>query len=118
MAKRSLTGSKHNKPAADFEEMERSIPFQELLAAKRRFLIPSIILFFGLYLLFPILISYTNVLDKPAIGDISWTWIYALLLFVMTWVLATIYMKKAAGFDRMAEKVWKEEVHVEGRKAR
>ncbi|MBS4205430.1 DUF485 domain-containing protein [Lederbergia citrea] len=118
MAKGTLKGKKHNKQAVDFEEMERSIPFQELIFAKRKFLVPSIVLFFGLYLLFPILISYTNVLDKPAIGDISWTWIYALLLFVMTWVLATIYMKKAAGFDRMAEKVWKEEVHAEGRKAR
>ncbi|QED46684.1 DUF485 domain-containing protein [Cytobacillus dafuensis] len=97
------------KRGEDFEKIEQSSQFQELMAAKRKFLVPSIILFFGLYLLFPILISYTNLMDAPAIGEISWAWIYALLLFIMTWVMATIYMKKAAAFDHMAEKIWKED---------
>lgn len=101
----------------DFEKMVRSSQFNELMAAKKKFLVPSIIIFLGLYLLFPILISYTNALDKIAIGDISWAWVYALLLFVMTWVMATIYMKKSAVFDRMAEKVWKDE-ELERREAK
>lgn len=100
----------------DFEEIERSEQFQELLTAKRKFLIPSIIVFFGLYLLFPILISYTNWMDAPAIGDISWAWVYSLCLFVMTWVMATIYMKKAAELDRMAEKIWSDKA-LDRRKA-
>jgi len=102
-------GSGHKKMGGDFEGIVKSKDYKELLKAKRRFLIPSIIIFFGLYLLFPILISYTNILDTLAIGDISWAWIYALLLFVMTWTLATIYMKKATTFDKMAEKIWMEE---------
>ncbi|MCM3112477.1 DUF485 domain-containing protein [Lederbergia lenta] len=107
---------KQKKQVEDFEVIESSLPFRNLLAAKKRFLVPSIILFLTLYLIFPILISYTNVMDKPAIGDISWAWIYSGFLFVMTWVLATIYMRKAASFDKMAEDVWKE-ADVEGRKA-
>ncbi|MBS4192055.1 DUF485 domain-containing protein [Bacillus sp. FJAT-49705] len=115
MAKK-VSQSDLKKRGEDFEKIERSSQFQELMAAKRKFLVPSIIIFFGLYLLFPILISYTNIMDAPAIGDISWAWIYALLLFIMTWVMATIYMKKAATFDHMAEKIWKEE-DLDGREA-
>ncbi|MCJ8008362.1 DUF485 domain-containing protein [Lederbergia wuyishanensis] len=114
MAKTAFEGTKLKK-VEDFERIERSAPFQELLKAKRKFLVPSIILFVAFYLLFPILISYTDIMDRPAIGDISWAWIYALLLFVMTWTLATIYMKKAVKFDNMVEDVWKET--NEGRKA-
>nr|WP_325167498.1 DUF485 domain-containing protein [Lederbergia citri] len=113
MAKTAFERKKPNK-VVDFELIERSTPFQELLKAKKKFLVPSIILFVALYLLFPILISYTDIMDGPAIGDISWAWIYAFFLFVMTWVLATIYMKKAESFDKMAEDVWKEP--NEGRK--
>ncbi|MBY0123029.1 DUF485 domain-containing protein [Bacillus sp. S/N-304-OC-R1] len=93
----------------DFEEIASSPEFQALLTAKRKFLVPSIIIFFGLYLLFPILISYTNWMEAPAIGDISWAWIYSLFLFIMTWTMATLYMRKSAELDRLAEKVWSEE---------
>ncbi len=75
---------------------------------KKRFLIPSTFLFLGLYILFPLIISYTNVLNSSFIGDISWSWVYALGLFVMTWILVTVYMKKAAEFDRMATDTLKE----------
>ncbi|MBS4219602.1 DUF485 domain-containing protein [Bacillus sp. FJAT-49711] len=103
------------KKMQDFERIEKSASFQELLKAKRKFLVPSIILFIGLYLLFPILISYTDFMDRPAIGDISWAWLYAFFLFVLTWTLATLYMRKAAIFDRLAEDVLKDA--DEGRKA-
>jgi uncharacterized membrane protein (DUF485 family) len=86
----------------DFEAIEASAGFRELVKKKKKFLLSSTILFLGLYILFPLIISYTNVLDASFIGDISWSWVYALGLFVMTWILVTVYMKKAAEFDRMA----------------
>jgi len=92
----------------DFEEIEASSSFQELMKKKKAFLVPSTILFLGLYILFPVLISYTTILEASFIGDISWSWVYALGLFVMTWILVTVYMKKAAGFDRMANDTLKE----------
>lgn len=104
---KKVNGNKNK--GVDFEGIVSTKEYKALVAAKKKFLVPSVILFFGLYLLFPILISYTNALDAPAIGDISWAWIYALLLFVMTWTLATIYMKKSASFDHMAENVCKDD---------
>lgn len=117
MGKAVQKGNRNKEKGEDFEEIVRTSQFKELMAAKKSFLVPSIIVFLGLYLLFPILISYTNALDRSAVGDISWAWVYALLLFIMTWVMATIYMKKSAMFDRMAEKVWKEE-EMERREAK
>ena len=92
----------------DYQAIEASQKFRELMSKKKRFLIPSTILFLGLYILFPLIISYSDVLNNSFMGDISWSWIYALGLFVMTWVLVTIYMRKAAQFDRMAEDALKE----------
>jgi len=95
-------------PAVDYAEAARSESFQALLAAKRRFLIPATVFFLTFYFLLPILTSYTHVLENPAIGKISWAWIYAGAQFVMTWVMAGLYVRKAAEFDRMADAANKE----------
>lgn len=41
-------------------------------------------------------------------GDIPWVWVFAFGLFAMTWILVTVYMKRAAKFDQMAEETLKE----------
>ncbi|WP_203333993.1 DUF485 domain-containing protein [Planococcus beigongshangi] len=92
----------------DFEEIERSESFKDLMKKKKQFLIPTTILFLGLYLLFNVVISYTNWLDAPFVGDIPWVWVFAFGLFAMTWILVTVYMKRAAKFDQMAEETLKE----------
>jgi len=86
----------------DFEAIEESAGFRELMRKKKAFLIPTTVLFLGLYLLFNIIISYTDLLDATFIGDISWVWVFAFGLFAMTWILVTVYMKRAAKFDEMA----------------
>lgn len=92
----------------DFEKIESSPGFRELMRKKKNFLVPTTALFLGLYLLFNVVISYTNWLDSPFIGDIPWVWVFAFGLFAMTWILVTVYMKKAAQFDRMANETLKE----------
>jgi len=89
-------------PAVDYAKAAGSESFQALLAAKRRFLIPATVFFLVFYFTLPVLTSYTHVLEQPAIGKISWAWIYAFAQFVMTWTLAVVYMRKAAEFDSMA----------------
>ena len=92
----------------DFLAIEASPGFRELMKKKKAFLIPTTALFLGLYLLFNIIISYTDLLDAPFIGDISWVWVFAFGLFAMTWILVTVYMKRAAKFDEMAHNTLKE----------
>lgn len=92
----------------DFQAIESSAGFRELMKKKKAFLIPMTALFLGLYLLFNIIISYTDLLDAQFIGDISWVWVFAFGLFAMTWILVTVYMKRAAKFDEMANDTLKE----------
>lgn len=92
----------------DFEAIEASASFRELMKKKKAFLISTTVLFLGLYLLFNLIISYTDWLSAPFIGDISWVWVFAFGLFAMTWILVTVYMKRAAKFDEMAHDTLKE----------
>lgn len=92
----------------DFEAIEASASFRELMKKKKAFLISTTVLFLGLYLLFNLVISYTDWLSAPFIGDISWVWVFAFGLFAMTWILVTVYMKRAAKFDEMAHDTLKE----------
>ncbi|EGA90915.1 hypothetical protein GPDM_02915 [Planococcus donghaensis MPA1U2] len=101
----------HERPVVkepDFQKIENSPGFRELMHKKKKFLISTTALFLGLYLLFNIVISYTNWLDAPFIGDITWVWVFAFSLFAMTWILVTVYMKKAEKFDAMAKATLKE----------
>jgi uncharacterized membrane protein (DUF485 family) len=86
----------------DFDAIEASAGFRHLMKKKKAFLIPTTALFLGLYLLFNFIISYTGWLEKSFIGDISWVWVFAFGLFAMTWILVTVYMKRAEKFDDMA----------------
>lgn len=89
----------------DFEKIASSGEFSQLMKMKKKFLVPLTILFLSLYFLLPILTSYTTILNKPAIGSISWTWVYSIGLFIMTWTLCMVYVKKAAQFDNMANQI-------------
>ncbi|MBE1556697.1 DUF485 domain-containing protein [Sporosarcina limicola] len=92
----------------DFEAIENSAGFKELMRRKKGFLISSTILFLSVYIVFNLVISYTNLLNVTFMGDIAWVWFFAFGLFIMTWTLVTVYMKKAAQFDRMADETLKE----------
>ena len=104
-AERQREGEGH---VPNFQAIEASAGFRELMKKKKAFLIPTTALFLGLYLLFNIIISYTDLLDAQFIGDISWVWVFAFGLFAMTWILVTVYMKRAAKFDEMANDTLKE----------
>lgn len=92
----------------NFESIEASAGFRELMKKKKAFLISATALFLGVYLSFIFIISYTEWLSASFIGDISWVWVFAFSLFAMTWILVTVYMKRAAKFDEMAHNTLKE----------
>lgn len=88
-----------------YQQIANKPEFKELKRKKNRFILSMSIFFLVAYITLPILTSYTTILNTPAIGDISWVWVYSLLLFIMTWTLSMIYVKKANGFDREAEQL-------------
>lgn len=88
-----------------YVSISESSEFKALVKKKNSFIGSISILFLGLYILLPILTSFTTILDGKAFGDITWVWIYSLGLFIMTWVLCMLYVKKANVFDQDSEKI-------------
>ncbi|WP_369900291.1 DUF485 domain-containing protein [Bacillus manliponensis] len=99
------TSARKVKDEVDYTSVVQSAEFQQLLAKKRKFIVPMSIFFFTFFISLPILTSYTTVLNNKAFGDVTWAWVFAFAQFVMTWALCMIYSKKAESFDRLSEKI-------------
>lgn len=104
------SNSKHKVVGTpNYSAIAESTEFKDLKRKKNKFILPITIFFLLSYILLPILTSYTTILNNNAFGDIAWVWIYALALFVMTWTLCMIYVRRANDFDKEAEKILEKE---------
>ena len=102
----------------DYTAIVKLDSFKRLKGAKKRFIVPCTIFFFLFYLGLPILAGFTKILTRPAIGSITWAWVYAFAQFIMTWTLCMVYSSKAKGFDAMSEAVAAELAKMEAGGAR
>jgi uncharacterized membrane protein (DUF485 family) len=92
-------------PDIDWEAVERSPEFRELISRKKAFVIPATVFFLAWYFGFIILAGYApDFMGREFITD-GLTVGYALALsqFVMTWGLGWLYLRKADRvFDPLA----------------
>ena len=89
-----------------YAEIAASPRFRALLDRKKRFLIPLCAFFFVFYFALPVLTSYVpSVMNRPAVGAITWAWLFAFAQFVMIWALCGLYVRKAESFDADAAAV-------------
>lgn len=93
-----------------YEKVVESKKFSDLISRKKKFIVPCTVFFLVFYFILPILTSYSTILNTTAIGDITWAWVFAIGQFIMTWTLLTIYMKKSAIFDKLAQEVIEDEI--------
>ncbi|MFF2755540.1 DUF485 domain-containing protein [Psychrobacillus sp. NPDC058041] len=93
----------------NYSAIAQSPEFKTLKRKKNKFILPISIFFLLSYISLPILTSYTTLLNNNAFGDVAWVWVYAISLFVMTWVLCMIYVSKANGFDKEANQIVEKE---------
>ena len=105
----------NQKVTIDYEKIASQKSFRQLAKKKNSFLWTVTVIFLALYMLLPILTSFTDILHQKAIGDITWVWLYSAGLFVMTWGLAHFYVAKANKFDSTAKSIIAE---YEGGKAK
>ncbi|MGV3467222.1 MAG: DUF485 domain-containing protein [Heyndrickxia sp.] len=110
MEKRKQTNQQGPKDI-DYESIASTRKFKELVSNKKKFIISCSIFFLVFYFALPVLTSYSTILNKKAFGEISWAWVFAFLQFIMTWVLCTMYVKKAATFDKLADEVISENIN-------
>ncbi len=102
----------HERPATeepggvDWNRLATSDSFRELLKAKRRFIIPAVIFFVLYYFALPVLVGYAQpLMMRRVLGPVNLAYLFALSQFFMAWLVAALYVRAAAKFDRMASDV-------------
>jgi len=101
-------GSADGRPQYDWEAIERSPEFQELVSRKRAFVIPATVFFLTWYLGFIVLAGYApDFMGSEFLVDgLTVGYVLALSQFLMTFVLGWMYIRKAdREFDPLAERV-------------
>ena len=91
---------------ADWARLAALADFKALLKAKRRFIVPATVVFIVYYFALPVLVGYfPGFMDQKVIGDVNLAYLFALSQFFMAWILAYLYMRRAAGFDVMVANI-------------
>ena len=76
----------------DWQSLERSEHFDELVRERRRFVVPALIVFVLWFGGFLVLTAYgRGFLGKEAFGNVTWAWVLAFSLIVMTWGITWFY---------------------------
>jgi uncharacterized membrane protein (DUF485 family) len=83
-------------PDYDWEAIERSEEFQELVRRKRRYVAPRVVFFLAWYLAFILLAGYAEgFMGERVYEGLTVGYCLALSQFVMVWWLAASYVRKA-----------------------
>ena len=90
-----------------WEELAETPDFQQLVAAKRRFVIPATVFFIVYYFALPISVGYfPDVMNTRVVGSINLAYLFALSQFAMAWILAWLYVRQASQvFDPLVQAV-------------
>lgn len=91
----------------DWEAVERSPEFQELVRRRRRFVIPATAFFLTWYLGFIVLAGYAeDFMGESVYEGLTVGYVLALTQFLMVAVLGLLYLRQANRvFDPLAQKV-------------
>ncbi|WP_019536401.1 DUF485 domain-containing protein [Paenibacillus ginsengihumi] len=90
---------------SSYSRIAESARFRLLMSQKKRFIMPMSLFFLVFYFVLPIMTSYSAVLNQSAFGPITWAWVFAFAQFIMTWILCSLYTRKARAFDAIAEQI-------------
>ena len=108
---------RQNKPAheltadedadvADWARVAALDEFKQLVAAKRKFIIPATIFFIVYYFALPLLVGYApQWMSKRVLGVVNLAYLFALSQFFMAWLIAALYVRAAGRFDAMAHNI-------------
>ena len=80
--------------------------FRDLLARKKSFIVRTTIFFMVYYFALLVLVGWSpELMKKEVLGKLNLAYVFALSQFFMAWIVALIYVKKAAQWDADAAKV-------------
>ena len=97
--------------AINWQALAACEKFRRLIAAKRRFIIPAMIFFVVYYFALPVLVGYARpLMETRVFGAVNIAYLFALSQFLMAWIIAGLYVRAAAKFDKMAADVIEKEL--------
>jgi len=100
-----LTAAEDSNPV-DWSRVTQLPEFRAMMRAKLRFIIPAVIFFVVYYFALPVLVGYApGLMSKRVIGVVNIAYLFALSQFFMAWIIAALYLRAAARFDKMEHKV-------------
>ncbi len=77
--------------------------FHQLLAAKGRFIWTTTVFFLVYYFALLVLVGwFPEFMKRPVLGQVNIAYLFALSQFFMAWIVAALYVRKAAAWDRAA----------------
>jgi uncharacterized membrane protein (DUF485 family) len=93
--------------AVHWEGLEETEEFHQLIRARFRFVFPATIFFLVYYFLLPLGNGLApDLMKTKVVGQVNIAYLFALSEFVMAWILAYLYIRKAnTVFDGLAAKV-------------
>jgi uncharacterized membrane protein (DUF485 family) len=95
------------EPVHDWERIERSPEFQELVRKRRSFVVPATIFFLAYYMGFILLCGYAkDFMAESVYEGLTVGYCLALTQFVMVFVLGIAYLRKAdRDYDPLAARI-------------
>ena len=92
--------------APQWDRIAASQKFQDLMATKKMFIVPAFIFFVVYYFALPVLVGYApHFMATKVWGQVNIAYLFALSQFFVAWFIAWLYVRRAAGFDRMSRNV-------------
>ena len=91
------------KSNVNWAEIEAKPAFRSLLGRKAKFIVIATVFFMIYYLALPILVGYwPDLMKKQVWGKVNIAYVFALSQFFMAWIVAFIYVRVAAKWDKEA----------------
>ena len=103
----SREGAQEPAPQIDWEGIEGSPEFRELIAKRRSFVVPATIFFLAYYMAFILLAGYApDFMAESVYEGLTVGYCLALTQFVMVGTLGLMYLKRAdRDYDPLADRV-------------
>jgi uncharacterized membrane protein (DUF485 family) len=93
-------------PLADWDRVAAMPEFRNLLASKRKFIIPATLFFIAYYFALPVLVGYApGLMDRRVLGVVNLAYLFALSQFFMAWIIAALYVRAAMKWDGMVRAI-------------
>lgn len=105
-----------NEKTRDWDAIAARTEFQDLVRLKALFILPATVFFIVHYFALPILVGYfPKLMETQVVGKINLAYLFALMQFIVAWIVMAAYVWRAKVFDLLCRHVLERIVHEEGK---